>query len=88
MSSTTIQAYATRESMTGAVKWIGGKSAYGLIRHWAGDVVELGEDGSLYLRGDQQMELVPLGNYVLLVGNDFFSFTQEEMDDAYIKVES
>lgn len=85
MASTSIKIVAPRQ-LVAAVKWVGGDAAYGLIKHWARGSVERNSEGELYLQTEEGVELVPIGNYILLVGDYFHVFTPEEYESDYVEV--
>jgi len=85
MASTAIQIYAPRK-LVAAAKWIGGNVAYGLIKHWGRDNVRRGSGGELYLQTEEGVELVPVGNYVALIGDYFENLTPEEFDADYVQI--
>lgn len=86
MASSSLEAYASREGLVAAIQWIDSDTSYGLIKHWCRKAVERDAEGTLFLQGEDIVETVPTGHYVVLVGKHFVSLSPEEFEEAYVKV--
>lgn len=86
--STSLNIYASRATLTMAIRWPGGTTAYQLLKSWIKKGVELDSTGQLLLQTEDGVEVVPVGNYIVLVGKHLHSLTPEDFHADYVQIRS
>lgn len=81
-----IKRYANRDTMVGAIQWLGSETNYRLLHHWTDGDARIDGDGSLRLETNEGVEIVDKGNYIVQVGDYFHQLKPDEFEESYVRV--